>query len=111
MPKRRPLRVPRDEAGGLNLSSYGRKGQPLGSSTPASWASHMGSSADGAKEVMVKISGGGRDADGVQAASGLCAGFNVGGIVGFAEAADAGSGPGPVVTVVEPAALWVEELG
>jgi hypothetical protein len=31
------------------------------------WASRMGSSAAGAKEVLVKISGGGRDADGVQA--------------------------------------------
>jgi hypothetical protein len=67
MPKKRPFRVARDQSGGLNLSSYGRKGQPLGSSSTGSWASHMGSSADGAKEVMVKISGGGRDADGVQA--------------------------------------------
>ena len=33
----------------------------------ARWTEHMGASGAGAKEVMVKISGGGRDADGVQA--------------------------------------------
>jgi hypothetical protein len=33
----------------------------------AGWAARMGSSGRGAKEVLVKISGGGRDADGVQA--------------------------------------------
>jgi len=33
----------------------------------ARWTEHLGASGAGAKEVMVKISGGGRDADGVQA--------------------------------------------
>ena len=33
----------------------------------AGWAARMGSSGRGAREVLVKISGGGRDADGVQA--------------------------------------------
>jgi hypothetical protein len=67
MPKRRPVRVPRDQSGSLDLTSYGRKGAPLGGSSPASWASHMSASQAGAQEVLVKISGGGRDADGVQA--------------------------------------------
>jgi len=67
VPKRRPFRVPRDQSGGLNLTSYGRKGAPLGGSSPGSWASHMSASQAGAQEVLVKISGGGRDADGVQA--------------------------------------------
>ena len=67
MPKRRPFRVTRDAPGGINPGSYGRKAGPLGSASPASWISGLGSSAAGAKEVMVKISGGGRDADGVQA--------------------------------------------
>ena len=67
MPKRRPFRVPRDQSRGLNLTSYGRKGAPLGGSSPGAWASHMSASQGGAQEVLVKISGGGRDADGVQA--------------------------------------------
>jgi len=43
MPKKRPFRVARDQSGGLNLSSYGRKGNP-GFVIDWSWASHMGSS-------------------------------------------------------------------
>ena len=66
MPKRRPARVTRDQPGGINPCSYGRKAPPMPHSTER-WASRMGSSAAGAKEVLVKISGGGRDADGVQA--------------------------------------------
>jgi len=66
MPKRRPVRVPRDQPGGINPGSYGRKPPPMSHSTER-WTSRMGSSAAGAKEVLVKISGGGRDADGVQA--------------------------------------------
>ena len=66
MPKRRPVRVTRDQPGGINPGSYGRKAPPMAQSTER-WASRMGSSAAGAKEVLVKISGGGRDADGVQA--------------------------------------------
>ena len=67
MPKKRPLRMPREQPGGLNLSSYGRRGAGPGSGSVQSWTSHMGASAAGAKEVLVKISGGGRDTDGVQA--------------------------------------------
>jgi hypothetical protein len=64
MPSKRPFRVTRDVPGGINPGSFGRKGGPGAS---AAWAARMGSSGRGAKEVLVKISGGGRDADGVQA--------------------------------------------
>jgi hypothetical protein len=66
MPSKRPFRVTRDIPGGITPGSYGRKGG-RGGQSPAGWAERMGSSARGAKEVLVKISGGGRDADGVQA--------------------------------------------
>ena len=65
MPRRRPVRMARDQPGGINPGSYGRKTLPMPQSTEW-WASRMGSSAAGAKEVLVKISGGGRDADGVK---------------------------------------------
>jgi len=65
MPSKRPFRVTRDLPGGINPGSFGRKAG-LGASA-AGWAARMGSSGRGAKEVLVKISGGGRDADGVQA--------------------------------------------
>jgi hypothetical protein len=65
MPSKRPFRVTRDVSGGSNPGSFGRKAG-LGASA-AGWAARMGSSGRGAKEVLVKISGGGRDADGVQA--------------------------------------------
>jgi len=65
MPSKRPFRVTRDVPGGINPGSFGRKAG-LGASA-AGWAERMGSSGRGAKEVLVKISGGGRDADGVQA--------------------------------------------
>jgi len=65
MPSKRPFRVTRDVPGGINPGSLGRK-VGLGASA-AGWAARMGSSGRGAKEVLVKISGGGRDADGVQA--------------------------------------------
>lgn len=65
MPSKRPFRVTRDVPGGINPGSFGRKAT-LGASA-AGWAARMGSSGRGAKEVLVKISGGGRDADGVQA--------------------------------------------
>jgi hypothetical protein len=65
MPSKRPFRVTRDVPGGINPGSFGRK-VGLGASA-AGWAARMGSSGRGAKEVLVKISGGGRDADGVQA--------------------------------------------
>ena len=65
MPSKRPFRVTRDVPGGINPGSFGRKGGMGGSA--AGWAARMGSSGRGAKEVLVKISGGGRDADGVQA--------------------------------------------
>jgi hypothetical protein len=66
MPSKRPFRVTRDVPGGINPGSFGRKGGGGGQS-PAGWAERMGASGRGAKEVLVKISGGGRDADGVQA--------------------------------------------
>jgi hypothetical protein len=66
MPSKRPFRVTRDVPDGINPGSFGRKGGRRGLS-PAGWAERMGSSGRGAKEVLVKISGGGRDADGVQA--------------------------------------------
>ncbi len=65
MPSKRPFRVTRDVPGGINPGSSGRKAG-LGASA-AGWTERMGSSGRGAKEVLVKISGGGRDADGVQA--------------------------------------------
>lgn len=61
----RPFRVTRDVPGGINPGSFGRKGR--GGGDLASWTERMGSAGRGAKEVLVKISGGGRDADGVQA--------------------------------------------
>jgi hypothetical protein len=66
MPRRRPVRVTRDQPGDINSGSYGHKAPPMSHSTER-WASRMGSSAAGAQEVLVKISGGGRDADGVPA--------------------------------------------
>jgi hypothetical protein len=66
MPSKRPFRVTRDVPGGINPGSFGRKGSRAGQSV-AGWAERMGASGRGAKEVLVKISGGGRDADGVQA--------------------------------------------
>ena len=65
MPSKRPFRVTRDVPGGINPSSFGRRAG-MGASA-AGWTERMGSSGRGAKEVLVKISGGGRDADGVQA--------------------------------------------
>ncbi len=65
MPSKRPFRVTRDVPGGINPGSFGRKAGPGASA--AGWTERMGSSGRGAKEVLVKISGGGRDADGVQA--------------------------------------------
>lgn len=64
MPSKRPFRVTRDVPGGITPGSFGRKAGN-GQST-AAWAERMGASGRGAKEVLVKISGGGRDADGVQ---------------------------------------------
>src|ERR1700733_1776611 len=66
MPSKRPFRVTRDVPGGINPHSFGRKGA-RGGQSPAGWAERMGSAGRGAREVLVKISGGGRDADGVQA--------------------------------------------
>ena len=66
MPSKRPFKVSRDQPGGITPGSYGRKAPSLGAS-PATWSQHMAAARGGAKEVMVKISGGGRDADGVQA--------------------------------------------
>jgi len=65
MPSKRLFRMTRDVPGGINPGSFGRKAGLAASA--AGWAARMGSSGRGAKEVLVKISGGGRDADGVQA--------------------------------------------
>lgn len=67
MPKKRPFRVPREQPGGINPGSFGRKSNVGGLPSIGGWASQMSASAAGAKEVMVRISGGGREADGVQA--------------------------------------------
>jgi hypothetical protein len=66
MPSKRPFRVTRDVPGGINPGSFGRKGSGAGGSA-AGWTDRMGATGRGAREVLVKISGGGRDADGVQA--------------------------------------------
>jgi Relaxase/Mobilisation nuclease domain len=66
MPSKRPFRVTRDVPGGINPGSFGRRGA-RGEQSPAAWTERMGSAGRGAREVLVKISGGGRDADGVQA--------------------------------------------
>jgi hypothetical protein len=66
MPSKRPFRVTREVPGSINPGSFGRKAG-MGGQSAAAWAARMGSSGRGAKEVLVKISGGGRDADGVQA--------------------------------------------
>jgi hypothetical protein len=65
MPSKRPFRVTRDVTGGINPGSFGRDARRDAST--ARWTERMGSSGRGAREVLVKISGGGRDADGVQA--------------------------------------------
>jgi diadenosine tetraphosphate (Ap4A) HIT family hydrolase len=66
MPSKRPFRITRDVPGGINPGSFGRKAG-MGGASSAGWTARMGASGRGAKEVLVKISGGGRDADGVQA--------------------------------------------
>ena len=68
MPKKRPFRVSRDQSGGITPGSYGRRSNVGGVSfNAAAWTGGMSAAQSGAKEVMVKITGGGRDADGVQA--------------------------------------------
>jgi hypothetical protein len=66
MPKHRPVRISREQPGGINPGSYGRRA-PGSQFLIARWTSQLGAAQAGAKEVLVKISGGGRDADGVQA--------------------------------------------
>jgi Relaxase/Mobilisation nuclease domain len=66
MPSKRPFRVAREVPGGINPGSFGRKAG-MGGGSAAGWVARMDSSGRGAKEVLVKISGGGRDAVGVQA--------------------------------------------
>jgi Relaxase/Mobilisation nuclease domain len=66
MPSKRPFRITRDVPGGINPGSFGRKGARAGQPA-AEWTERMGTAGRGAREVLVKISGGGRDADGVQA--------------------------------------------
>lgn len=60
------LRVPREQPGGITPHSHGRRSQVKPISV-GEWASSMYGSLRGAQEVMVKITGGGRDVDGVQA--------------------------------------------
>jgi hypothetical protein len=68
MPKRGSFQVPRTQPGGIDPGSNGRKAnvRPI-PAIDAGWIGRMQASHAGAKEVMVKISGGGRDADGVRA--------------------------------------------
>jgi len=68
MPKKRPFRVSRSPNAWIEPGSYGRNSnlKPL-SAIDAAWVGRMQASQAGAQEVMVKITGGGRDADGVQA--------------------------------------------
>ena len=61
----RPFRVAREVPGGISPGSFGRKSR--GGGDVGSWTMRMGAAGRGAKEVLVKISGGGRDVDGVQA--------------------------------------------
>lgn len=62
------LRLSREQPGGITPHSHGRKSyvKPIHLVDEA-WVGRMQASLGGAKEVMVKITGGGRDADGVQA--------------------------------------------
>jgi hypothetical protein len=66
VPSKRPFRVTRNDPQGINPGSFGRKA-PGSAQLTAQWTARMGASGRGAKEVLVKISGGGRDVDGVQA--------------------------------------------
>lgn len=67
MTKRR-LRVPRESTPWIEPGSHGRRSnvRPL-PGFDAGWTQRMEASFSGASEVMVKITGGGRDAGGVQA--------------------------------------------
>ena len=66
MPKHRSVRIAREQPGGINPGSYGRRA-PGSQFSIVRWTSQLSAAQAGAKEVLVKISGGGRDADGVQA--------------------------------------------
>jgi diadenosine tetraphosphate (Ap4A) HIT family hydrolase len=66
VPSKRPFRITRDSADGISPGSFGRKA-PTAATFTSQWTARMGASGRGAKEVLVKISGGGRDVDGVQA--------------------------------------------
>ena len=61
------VRITREEPGGLNPGSFGKKARHASAFSPGQWTAGMSAHRAGAKEVLVKISGGGRDADGVQA--------------------------------------------
>lgn len=62
------VRVAREQPGGIDPFSAGRRsGVRTPAAYDAAWAGRMAAAQAGAKEVMVKITGGGRDADGVQA--------------------------------------------
>lgn len=68
MAKSPKLRIARNQPGGINPHSQGRKSyvKPI-SLVDEGWIGRMQAAQGGAKEVMVKITGGGRDVDGVQA--------------------------------------------
>lgn len=68
MAKTPKLRLARNQPGGINPASHGRRAyvKPL-TLVDEAWIGRMQAAQGGAKEVMVKITGGGRDADGVQA--------------------------------------------
>lgn len=68
MAKTPKLRLARNQPGGINPASHGRRSYvtPI-TLVDEAWIGRMQAAQGGAKEVMVKITGGGRDADGVQA--------------------------------------------
>lgn len=68
MAKTPKLRLARSQPGGIDPQSHGRKSyvKPI-SLVDEAWIGRMQAAQGGAKEVMVKITGGGRDVDGVQA--------------------------------------------
>lgn len=66
MPKRRPLRIARDQPGGINPGSFGRNTN-LKPISISGWANQMSRSEAGASEVMVRITGGAHDSAGVHA--------------------------------------------
>lgn len=68
MPKTPKVQLARGQPGGVEPHSHGRRSylKPI-TLVDEAWIGRMQAAQGGAKEVMVKITGGGRDVDGVQA--------------------------------------------